>query len=110
MRSPGRSATSGSRLFISIRRAASCGQPLQLIARPRGARTTRVSGSAMPVMEAAGSGAVLGCELAACDRVGEPRDVTGKDAVVTQRCDELSHRGERGLDATAGLERPPGLD
>src|SRR5260370_7740077 len=38
-RSSGRSATSGSRLFISIRIAASCGQPRQLISVPRGART-----------------------------------------------------------------------
>src|SRR6185436_5180914 len=42
MRSSGRSATSGSRLFMSMRRAASCGQPLQLIAGPRGARMMRV--------------------------------------------------------------------
>src|SRR5687768_11473066 len=34
----GRSATSGSRLFISMRRAASCCQPRQLISVPRGAR------------------------------------------------------------------------
>src|SRR5580698_3276253 len=37
----GCSATSGSRLFISIRMAASCGQPLQLRSVPRGARTGR---------------------------------------------------------------------
>ncbi len=40
-RSSGRSATSGSRLFMSIRRAASCGQPLQDNSVPRGARTRR---------------------------------------------------------------------
>ena len=40
-RSSGRSATSGSRLFISIRSAASCGQPLQESVVPRGARTRR---------------------------------------------------------------------
>src|ERR1035437_9223372 len=40
-RSSGRSATSGSRLFISIRRAASWAQPLQLRSGPRGARTAR---------------------------------------------------------------------
>src|SRR5205807_308822 len=39
--SSGRSATSGSRLFISIRSAASCCQPRQEIAVPRGARTVR---------------------------------------------------------------------
>src|SRR5665648_557996 len=39
MSSSGASATSGSRLFMSMRRAASCCQPLQLIAVPRGART-----------------------------------------------------------------------
>ncbi len=38
-RSSGRSATSGSRLFISMRRAASCCQPLQESVVPRGART-----------------------------------------------------------------------
>src|SRR5260370_39808546 len=37
-RSAGRSATSGSRLFISMRSAASCCQPLQEIVAPRGAR------------------------------------------------------------------------
>src|SRR5207248_11371749 len=37
--SSGRSATSGSRLFISMRRAASCCQPLQVMSVPRGART-----------------------------------------------------------------------
>ena len=36
---PTRSATSGSRLFMSIRSAASCGQPLQESSVPRGART-----------------------------------------------------------------------
>src|SRR5690606_33462608 len=40
-RSSGRSATSGSRLFISIRSAASCVQPLQLSSAPRGARIVR---------------------------------------------------------------------
>src|SRR5450759_5149302 len=40
-RSSGRSATSGSRLFISIRSAASWAQPLQLRSGPRGARTAR---------------------------------------------------------------------
>src|ERR1700761_5754255 len=37
----GCSATSGSRLFISIRIAASCGHPWQLSSVPRGARTGR---------------------------------------------------------------------
>src|SRR5215831_14382716 len=41
MSSSGCSATSGSRLFISIRMAASCGQPLQVRSVPRGARTGR---------------------------------------------------------------------
>src|SRR5580698_9621198 len=40
----GCSATSGSRLFMSIRMAASCGQPLQVSAVPRGARTSRAPG------------------------------------------------------------------
>src|ERR1043166_5246276 len=39
----GFSATSGSRLFISIRSAASWCQPLQLFSLPRGARTIRRS-------------------------------------------------------------------
>src|SRR3712207_2875801 len=38
MRSSGFSATSGSRLFIIIRKEASCIQPLQEISVPRGAR------------------------------------------------------------------------
>ena len=42
---PGRSATSGSRLFISIRSAASCGQPRQESSVPRGARTSRAHAS-----------------------------------------------------------------
>src|SRR5258706_13692792 len=41
MRSSGRSATSGSRLFWIMRKAASCGQPRQCSEPPRGARTTR---------------------------------------------------------------------
>ena len=40
-RSSGRSATSGSRLFISMRSAASCGHPLHERSLPRGARTSR---------------------------------------------------------------------
>src|SRR5215218_2966067 len=43
IKSSGRSATAGSRLFINIRRAASCGQPLQVMAAPRGALTWRLS-------------------------------------------------------------------
>jgi hypothetical protein len=39
-RSSGRSATSGSRLFISMRIAASCCHPLHVISVPWGARTT----------------------------------------------------------------------
>jgi len=39
MSSSGRSATSGSRLFIKSRIAASCCQPLQLSSVPLGART-----------------------------------------------------------------------
>src|SRR5213596_1318421 len=42
-RSSGRSATSGSRLFISIRSAASCGHPLQDSDVPRGARIVLVA-------------------------------------------------------------------
>ena len=42
MRSSGRSATSASRLFISMRSAASCGQPLHESAVPRGAEMVRV--------------------------------------------------------------------
>jgi hypothetical protein len=45
-RSSGRSATSGSRLFISIRSAASCCQPRQESSGPRGARMVRDSGRA----------------------------------------------------------------
>src|SRR6187402_3562655 len=41
MRWSGSSATSGSRLFMSIRSAASCCQPRQEISVPRGARTVR---------------------------------------------------------------------
>src|SRR4029079_3316733 len=40
-RSSGRSATSGSRLFWSIRKAASCGHPRHDSSEPRGARTGR---------------------------------------------------------------------
>src|SRR5215203_444865 len=43
MRSSGRSATSGSRLFISMRRAASWCQPLQVRSLPRGARMVGAS-------------------------------------------------------------------
>src|SRR5215212_1620665 len=43
IRSSGRSATSGSRLFISIRSAASCGQPLQESVTPRGALIWRLT-------------------------------------------------------------------
>src|SRR5262249_61453801 len=39
-----RSATSGSRLFMSMRRAASCGQPLHESALPRGARMGSLGG------------------------------------------------------------------
>src|SRR5829696_6579080 len=42
-RSSGRSATSGSRLFISMRRAASWCQPLQVRSPPRGARIVGAS-------------------------------------------------------------------
>src|SRR5580698_1717425 len=52
-RSSGRSATSGSRLFINMRSAASCGQPWQLRSVPRGARTAR--GPAMTLITALNS-------------------------------------------------------
>src|SRR3990172_11775838 len=41
MSSSGFSATSGSRLFMSMRSAASCGEPRELKVVPRGARTRR---------------------------------------------------------------------
>jgi hypothetical protein len=44
----GFSATSGSRLFISIRSAASCTQPRQLSSPPRGARTMRPARKRVP--------------------------------------------------------------
>src|SRR5215470_12528145 len=44
----GCSATSGSRLFMSIRMAASCGQPRQLSVVPRGARTGRAPAAGEP--------------------------------------------------------------
>ena len=46
--SPGSSATSGSRLFSSIRRTASCGQPFVERVVPRGARTGRGPDSGAP--------------------------------------------------------------
>src|SRR5258708_31712835 len=46
----GRSATSGSRLFISMRSAASCCQPRQESSVPRGERIKRVSSMVVPVV------------------------------------------------------------
>src|SRR5258705_9821652 len=57
-RSSQRSATSGSRLFISIRSAASCGHPLHEMAVPRGARMGamgRSAGEAISVTLARGA-------------------------------------------------------
>src|SRR6266516_612515 len=60
--SSGCSATSGSRLFMSIRMAASCGQPLQLSPVPRGARTGR--GPLVAVI--AGSSSSVDAAMIAC--------------------------------------------
>src|SRR5262249_7735601 len=53
----GCSATSGSRLFMSIRMAASCGQPRQVSAVPRGARTGRGPAGGGPALVAPAIGA-----------------------------------------------------
>src|ERR1700730_2528290 len=46
--SPGCSATSGSRLFISMRKAASCAQPLHESVIPRGARIRSLGTACAP--------------------------------------------------------------
>jgi hypothetical protein len=65
----GCSATSGSRLFISIRMAASCGHPLQDRVLPRGARTGRgPGGPAGPGAGPDGFAAVIAGSLSVCGR------------------------------------------
>ena len=100
-RSSGRSATSGSRLFISIRSAASCGQPRQESSAPRGACTARATltrGSRSrprppraprPTATSASTSASSG----ASQRSGPGPGTTA------------AHRGARGRRARARLER-----
>src|SRR5213593_4312329 len=88
-RSCGRSATSGSRLFISIRSAASCCHPLHDRAEPRGARTGRLVGTAVSALIVAVM-SVSG-ELSVRDRRGQSRDVATKSAVTFQRLHERSN-------------------
>src|SRR5919201_5853308 len=104
MRSPGRSATSGSRLFISIRRAASWGHPLQDRFVPRGARTsgtwaTRIRESLAAVDVQWGLGLTEGDHQAAvAARGGALRPVTEGaelDAAPTVHEDERDVLGRR---------------
>src|SRR5439155_4681964 len=62
MRSSGFSATSGSKLFISIRSAASCSQPLQLSLVPRGARTRRPAITLPPRLASFSGGPPASCK------------------------------------------------
>src|SRR5881296_8117 len=60
MSSSGLSATSGSRLFWIMRNAASCGQPRQCSALPRGARTVRAATVTVSIVH----------RLRICQRIG----------------------------------------
>src|SRR5688572_11099338 len=116
-RSSGRSATSGSRLFMSMRRAASCCHPLQEIVLPRGARTV---GRCVPATELPGVSTPLSSTSVMTRR--SPRKPAGGDcnrkcldvgceyAVGTKRGDERPHRVVRPDYAAAGLERRAKID
>src|SRR5688572_6687192 len=79
-RSSGRSATSGSRLFMSMRSAASCCQPLQEIEVPRGACTRRD-------VEPRGCGTVVViglAELPIGNGIRQGDDVRGQHAILVE--------------------------
>src|SRR5436190_512159 len=97
MSSSGFSATSGSRLFISIRRAASCTHPLQLIWAPRGARIVRVVAMTLSLIswarrpgpfwildEGAHDPFRRAQDLTRPDQAGDRLDVRREDAVPRQ--------------------------
>src|SRR5262249_50753820 len=95
--SPGRSATSGSRLFMSIRSAASWSQDLQRSAVPRGALTTRCAGLVVVVVIAnlsvertARGGRGFG-HGALRHALGQPLDLGRHHAVAVVRRDPVAH-------------------
>src|SRR6476659_11158213 len=90
----GFSATSGSRLFMSIRSAASWCQPLQLISLPRGARMTRRS---------------LIVKNSFPDRGGDAADIGRQGAVLLHRRRNVAHAFVGLLDPSADLQRPAKL-
>src|SRR5687767_15137807 len=116
-RSCGRSATSGSRLFISIRSAASCGHPLQEIVLPRAARTV---GRCVPATELAALSALFATtsvmtrrsprKPAGGDCNGKCLDVGCEHAVGTQRGHEGPHCVVRPDYPAAGLDRRAKID
>src|ERR1019366_5040534 len=90
----GCSATSGSRLFISMRRAASCGQPLHDLCVPLGARTTR--GPAVKIPPAASK---------------RPRAVARLWQARTRLREDHGHRSDivgLGLHVSHGVNSPRG--
>src|SRR3990170_1706394 len=98
MSSSGFSATSGSRLFISMRRTASCGQPRQLSVFPRGARMRRGPLISLERSEHLLDGPDHGAVLHELERGGE---VGGEYAVAGER-------GHGGADLVVGALRPAG--
>src|SRR5712691_3565576 len=101
MSSSGFSATSGSRLFMSIRSAASCGQPRHEICGPRGARTRRlVITPTSPDRSSKSPNGIFdpGDESAAADELSAARQIVGQHAVILQPGDAIAN----------ALIRPPG--
>src|SRR5438270_13133149 len=111
-RSSGRSATSGSRLFISIRSAASCCQPLQESEVPRGARMTRAPRVDRPGVIALEVMMIFSChgELSALDRRRHELDVRRKYAIAGERRNETPNSRLSARDTAPGLERQSIID
>src|SRR5579864_3819964 len=104
-RSCGRSATSGSRLFMSMRMAASCPHPRQVRFEPRGARTTR--GADTELMRSQGPELALDRfdDRARADELHGCRDISAQLAVAVQMRDALAQQPMRDRGAFAERQR-----
>src|SRR5579872_4541094 len=104
-RSCGRSATSGSRLFMSMRMAASCPHPRQVRFEPRGARTTRAADTELIRSERSELALDRVDERAGANELHGRGDVSAQLAVTIQVRDALAQQPMRDGGAVAERQR-----
>src|SRR3989449_5500871 len=107
--SSGFSATSGSRLFMSIRNAASCGQPRHEICGPRGARTRRLVITPTSTDRSSKSPNGIfdpGDEFAAGHELSAAGQIVCQHTVILQPGDALANALIRPPGTGPGLRRP----